>query len=225
RRRLFTSQRGIPVPGVSLLAATLWLGVVPLAVYAASFGPAYFMESSTLTREGLIGLHREMLALQGQVLEPHTYQSNWGDWVLNLRAIWYYYEAVDGVQRGILLLGNPLTMLLGLPALVWCAVTGATQREWVRSAVVAGYAVSLGLWLVAEKSVQFFYHYFVPQFFLLAALALALDAIWRAGNRRIPIAILAGSTALFAWFFPIMSAAALDGPMSFLDYAWIEGWR
>ena len=46
----------------------------------------------------------------------------------------------EGVQRGVLLLGNPITMLLGIPALLWCLVSGISQRIWVRLAMVAGYA-------------------------------------------------------------------------------------
>ncbi len=225
RRRLLTSRRGIPVPGVSLLEATLWLGVVPLAVYGLSFAPGYWLGESSLTSGGIIALHQEMLSLQTQVLEPHNYQSNWPDWVLNARAIWYFYKPVDGVQRGVLLLGNPLTMLLGIPALLWCLITGIAQREWPRIAMVAGYAVSLGLWLVAEKSVQFYYHYFIPHFFLLGALALALEALWHSGHRYIAGAALAMSVALFAWFYPILTAAPLEDSMSFLDYAWLQGWR
>ncbi|WFL76603.1 phospholipid carrier-dependent glycosyltransferase [Altererythrobacter arenosus] len=225
RRRLLTSQRGIPVPGVSLLEATLWLGVLPLAVYAATFIPAYHFRDTPFATQGLIEFHREMYALQTQVLEPHPYQSNWPDWALNLRAIWYLYEAVDGAQRGVLLVGNPLTMMLGLPALIWCALTGNKQRQWARIGVVAGYAVSLGLWLFASKSVQFYYHYFLPHFFLLGALALALDALWQGGHRKLALLVLAASLVLFAYFYPILSAAALEGPQSFLNWSWIDGWR
>lgn len=225
RRRLLTSERGIPVPGVSLLEASVWLGLLPLAVYGLSFLPGYWLNDSSLTSGGILALHREMLSLQTQVLKPHTYQSNWPDWVLNARAIWYFYEPIDGVQRGVLLIGNPLTMLLAIPALLWCLFSGIAQREWARLAMAAGYLASLGLWFFAEKSVQFFYHYFVPHFFLLGALALALDAMWRAGHRYAPVATLAASLALFMWFYPILTAAPLESPMSFLDYAWLQGWR
>lgn len=225
RRRLLTSQRGIPVPGISLAEAFIWLGLLPLAVYAMTFFPAWELKDNPLAQVGLIGFHREMLALQTEVLNPHPYQSAWPQWVLNTRAIWYLYEPVDGAQRGVLLVGNPLTMLLGLVALVWCLVSGAIQRNWARLGVVAGYCASIGLWLVAAKPVQFYYHYFVPSMFLLAALALALDAAWQAGHRRTVIAVLAASLALFAWFYEILSAAPLAGPASFATWTWLDGWR
>lgn len=225
RQRLFASQRGIPVPGISLIEAAWWLGVVPLAVYGLSFWPALLLQPNPLTSGGIIALHQEILALQTQMLKPHNYQSTWPDWVLNARAIWYYYDAQEGVQRGVVLIGNPLTMLLGIPALLWCLASGISQRNWARLGAIGGYLASLGLWLFAAKSVQFFYHYFVPHFFLMGALALALDAMRNAGHPRLAWLVLGASCAIFAWFYPILTAAALDGPQSFLDYAWIEGWR
>jgi dolichyl-phosphate-mannose--protein O-mannosyl transferase len=81
------------------------------------------------------------------------------------------------------------------------------------------------MWVIAPKPVQFYYHYLLPSCFLLAALALALDALWRRG-RRIPVlAVLGGSMALFALFWPILTAAPLAGPESFEFWAWLPSWR
>jgi len=225
RRRLLNSRRGIPVPGMSLFEAMLWLGVVPLAVYAMTFASAWEFRDTPFATSGLVEFHCEMLSLQLQVLTPHPYQSLWGDWVLNLRSIWYLYEPVDGAQRGIVLLGNPLTMLLGIPALVWCLITGAIERNWARLGVVVGYATSLGLWLIAAKSVQFYYHYFVPSCFLLAAVALALDHMCQRGHRRSALAVLGASIALFAYFYPILSAAPLADEAAFAKWMWLASWR
>lgn len=233
RRRLFTSTRGAPVPGISLLEAALWLGVVPLAIYAATYAPAYWLghslHPSPLAENGLIGQHFAMLDLQGSVTTPHNYQSTWPQWVLNTRGIWYFYEPVDGAQRGVLLIGNPLTMLLGLPALAWCLVTGIWRKNWAKIGVVAGYAVTLGLWLIAPKPIQFYYHYFLPSFFLLAALALSLSDLARREVRQsrpyISWSVIVASVAVFAAFFPILSAGALEGPQSFAKWMLLEGWH
>ena len=230
RRRLFLSRRGAPVPGITLIEAFVWLGIVPLAIYALTFAPGYwlseYLHPSPVAEKGLIGFHEEIFALQSQLMTPHRYMSTWPQWVLNLRGIWYLYEAVDGAQRGVLLIGNPLTMLLGLPALLWCLAAGAVRRDWTRLGAVIGYAVSLGLWLIAPKPVQFYYHYFVPHFFLLAALALACSDL-----RRLPKgawlawAIPAASVAMFAWFFPIIAALPLKSVNSFVTWTWLAGWQ
>lgn len=229
RRRLFTSRRGIPVPGVSLAEAFVWLGLLPLVIYALTFAPGYWLgtalEPSPLVRDGIIALHFEILELQQQVLSPHTYQSTWPQWAFNTRAIWYLYEFTDGAQRGVMLIGNPLTMLLGLPALLWCLINGLYRSDWAKLGAVVGYGVTLGLWLIAPKPVQFSYHYVMPSIFLLAALALSLSDLRRLGHSRLAYGVLAGSALMFALFYKILSAARLDGPMSFADWTWIAGWR
>lgn len=230
RRRLFLSRRGAPVPGIRLVEAFVWLGILPLVVYAATYIPGYwlgeYLRPSPLAEKGLIGLHQEMFALQSQLKTPHRYMSQWPDWVLNTRGIWYLYEETDGAWRGVLLIGNPLTMLLGLPALVWCLVSGVLRRDAPRLAASLGYAASLGLWLIAPKPVQFYYHYFAPSLFLLAALALACSDL-----RRVPYGkwaawgIPAASVAMFAFFFPILDALPLSGGDDYLIWAWLKGWR
>ena len=78
---------------------------------------------------------------------------------------------------------------------------------------------------MAAKPTQFYYHYMLPSMFLLAALALALDALWKSGKRWLALAPLAIGVALFAWFYPILSAAPLDGKMAFLEYTWLKSWQ
>ena len=229
RRRLFLSRRGAPVPGVTLVEAFVWLGIVPLLAYSATFLPGYwlgeYLRPSPLAEQGLIGFHGEILSLQQQVLTLHTYQSNWPQWLLNTRAVWYFYAPADGAQRGILLIGNPLTMLLGLAGVLWCLVSGIARENWTKLAVVIGYAASLGLWVVAPKPVQFYYHYFVPHFFLLAALALACSDLRRTDWRWWAWGTLAGSAGVFAWFYPIIASLPLKASGSFVTWMWIEGWR
>jgi dolichyl-phosphate-mannose-protein mannosyltransferase len=225
RGNFLFATRGAPIPGVSLPQAALWLGLVPLVAYALTFVPAYFYSERPLSEWGLIGYHKDMLAMQLQTLKPHPYQSTWPQWVGNARAIWYLYENVDGAQRGVLLVGNPLTMLVGLIGLAWCAWAGVMRRRWDMLGVAVLYLVSLVFWVVSPKSVQFYYHYFLPSTFLVAALALTLDEFWKEKARVVPLIVLGGAVTLFAWFYPILGAVPLDGTQSFNKWMWYGGWR
>lgn len=224
RRRLLTSTRGAPVPGVSLLEATLWLGVLPLAVYAASFAPNLWVDRSVYGERGIFAIQAMMLEMQQSVKEPHTYQSVWWQWLLNIRSIWYLYEDVDGAYRGVLLIGNPFTMLVGLPALAWCGWVAWTRKRTDALAVLVLYLVSFGFWIVAAKPIQFYYHYFLPSCFLLAALALALDELKERGWSLVSYWTLALSAAFFAFFFPIITAMRLKASGSFQTWTWIDSW-
>lgn len=225
RRRLLMSRRGAPIPGTSLAEAFVWLGIVPLALYAASFWPLLFYDEVPGDPAGLVDLHRQMLDLQTQTLLPHPYQSVWWEWVGNIRAIWYLYEPADGAQRAVMLIGNPVTMIAGLVALGWCAVAGTTQRRWDALAAALLYGVSLALWVAAPKPVQFYFHYLLPGCFLSYALALGVARLWQQGRRVVPWALMVGAAAFFIYWWPALTAAPLDGPQSFLQWAWFENWR
>ena len=95
---------------MTLAEAGVWLGLLPIAIYALTFAPYAFLKQGAVEPTGLIALHQRMLTLQEEVLPHHTYQSVWYEWALNWRAIWYFYEPYDGAQRGVLLLNAVLTV-------------------------------------------------------------------------------------------------------------------
>ncbi|MFC4296070.1 phospholipid carrier-dependent glycosyltransferase [Novosphingobium tardum] len=226
RRAAFVTARdAAPVRGMALVEAAMWLGVVPLAVYCASFAPAFFYANNPLSLARLVPYQFDMAHLQESVVQSHPYQSVWWQWLLDLRPIWYLYEVADGAQRGVLFIGNPVTMIAGLPALGWCAVHGVRARRADMAAAVILFLASLGMWLFADKPVQFYYHYMLPGTFLLAALALALAEAWKPGRRWPAVAVIGVGLAMFAWFYPILTAAPLAGDQSFLLYAWLPSWR
>jgi len=226
--RLFHESASRPVAGISLWEAAFWLGTVPLAIYWLTFLPGFFWTPHPIDPTAPIEWHRYMLKLQDSVVRLHPYRSVWYQWIANYRAIWYLYEPVDGAQRGIVLIGNPFTMLAGLPALLWCAWIGVRRRRVDALALCLLYAASLGMWAVSGKPIQFYYHYLLPAAFMLAALALALDALWQRIDRWrwLALAALAGSVGIFAYFYPIISAAELCcGRPSFAQWMWLRSWR
>ena len=231
-RAALLATTGAPVPGISLAEAALWLGTLPLLIYFATFLPTFFYAAHPVNPLRLVEYQGYMLKLQHSVIKHHPYQSVWWQWIFDIRAIWFLYDKIDGAQRGVVLLGNPLSLWAGLPAWLWCLWTGlrrdARQRRWDALAAALFYLVSIAMWVANGKPVQFFYHYLLPATFLMACLALALDALWRRTDRWRWLApgTLVLSVALFAWFFPILSAAKLCcGRPSFQLWMWLPTWR
>ncbi len=223
RRWLLARDRG-PVRGVSLAEAGLWLGVWPLLVYLATFAPAFFYHVQPMTLSGLIDWQRYMLQLQDSVIKPHRYMSRWWQWVFNVRPIWFLYEHINGAQRGILMLGNPFSMLAGLPALGWCVWAG-WRRQGLPALIAVLYTLSLIFWALNGKPVQFYYHYNLAACFLIAALALVLGRWWDAGRAWPGQTALVMTMAIFIGFYPIISAGPLSDSRAWLSYMWLASWR
>jgi dolichyl-phosphate-mannose--protein O-mannosyl transferase len=209
--------------GMRPIAALAVLGGVSVLTYFLTFLPTFFYAREPLTLATLIPFQLEMYARQVQVLPPHTYQSNWWTWPLDLRPIWYLYEPVDGAQRGILMLGNPAVMWGGLLAVVVCAVTWLRTRSAAAGSVAALWIASIAIWAAIPKSLGFFYYYYLSSIWLGLALAVAFDAL-RDRLRYWDEMFLVLAATLFIHFYPILSAAPLSGPRAFERWMWLPGW-
>lgn len=227
-KRLLTDTRSPPLPGISLLEGALWLGVLPLAVYFASFLPTFFYATSPVSPWHLIDYQGYMIRLQDSVVKKHTYMTVWWQWVLDQRGIWYLYKNVDGTQRGIVLIGNPVVMWAGLPALGWCLWAGLSRARADALGLAVLYLAAIGMWIGNGKPVQFYYHYLLPGTFLVGCLALALDELWRRTDRWRLVApfVVVLALGVFAYYFPIISAAQLSGgKRSFEAWMLLDSWR
>ena len=211
-------------PGLSLRGAAWRLAVGSGVAYLGTFLPAFFYERDPLTLAALLPFQLDMYAQQTQALPPHPYQSAWWTWPLDLRPIWYLYEPADGAQRGVLMIGNPAVMWGGLIAVAACAWAGMRERSWALGGVAALWLGGWGVWALIPKSLGFFYYYYLPSLWLPLALAAAFHRFGRGRFRYWDEAFLALAGGLFVYFFPIISAAPLDGPMAFRRWMWLPGW-
>lgn len=220
-------RRAGPIPGLSLLEAALWLGLFPLVIYWITYLPAMFYADRPVEPLGFIKQHEWMLRLQDSVRKPHPYQSQWYQWVANWRAIWFLFETVDGAQRGIVMLGNPFSMLAGLVALAWGLWATLLRRRWDVLALIVLWGACLAIWAVNGKPVQFYYHYLLPGAFLMGVLALGLDALWQRKDRWrwLATGAMALSVLMFAGFYPIISAAPLPYKNFYNVWMWLPSWR
>ncbi|AHE53502.1 glycosyltransferase family 39 protein [Sphingomonas sanxanigenens] len=212
--------RGIAlVPGALLMA-----GAMAIA-YFATFIPAFFYHSQPLTLATLLPFQLDMYRQQTMPLAHHAYQSEWWDWPLIRRPIWYFYEPVDGIQRGVFLVGNPAIMYGGLLAVGFALWTGILHRN--RAQLFAGllWVFSMALWIVIPKKIGFYYYYYLPALFLCIALAGAFrQEIKDGGNPYSPFLFTALAGGLFAYFYPIIAALPLSSDQAFHFWMWFPTW-
>ena len=209
-------------PEMSAFTGLATLGLVSIAVYLATFAPAFFYETRWMTFGSLIPHQFVMLEQQRQVLPSHPYQSQWWTWGLMIRPIWYLYENVDGAQRGILLVGNPAILWGGLVAAAALMVLGAVRRSAVLLVPPLLWLFSWLIWAIIPKSLGFFYYYYCSTIFLPLVIAVAFQALQR--RAAWDLWFLAFAAGLFVYFYPIIAATALPDPQSFQNWMWLDTW-
>ena len=211
-------------PGLHPIAALAMLGLASVGTYLATFAPAFFYRSDPLTLATLIPYQLDIFHQQTQVLPPHTYQSAWYTWPFDLRPIWYLYEPVDGAQRGILMLGNPVVMWGGLAAVLACLWGWARHRSTALGTIAWLWIASVAMWAIIPKSLGFFYYYYLSTIWLPIAIAAALDRFGRGRLRYLDEAAVTLAAMLFVHFYPILAATALSGPGAFQRWMWLSTW-
>ena len=218
-------KRGHPQrwPGLGVAAAWVILAVVGAATYLLTFAPAFFYHDQPLTLARLLPFQLDMYRQQTQVLAPHTYQSNWWTWALDIRPVWYLYEPVDGAQRGILMIGNPAVMWGGLVAVVACLWAWARDRDTRAGVLAAVWVGSYAMWAIIPKSLGFFYYYYLSSIWLAPVIAAAFEH-WRGRLDYWDEAYLVFAAVLFIHFYPIIAAMPLAGPGSFGKWMWFGSW-
>lgn len=216
-----------PIPGISLAEAALWLGLFPLAIYWSTYLPGMFYTNRPIAPLGFIEQHQLMIKLQDSVKKPHPYRTVWYQWVVDWRGIWYLFQNIDGAQRGVVMLGNPFSMIAGLFALLWSLWAALFRRRFDAGVFLVLYAVCLIMWAVNGKPVQFYYHYLLSGAFLMALLAFALDALWNRSDRwrHLATGSLIVATAMFALFYPILAAVPLPYKSAYNLWMWLPSWR
>jgi len=213
-------------PGITLLEGLAWLGPFALLVYFATFLPLMFLQHNAVSLGGMVPQQFAMLTLQSSPMAPHTYQSVWWQWVLNLRPVWYFYEPVEGIQRGVLFVGNPAIAWGGLVALALCLYAGLRRGHTALLVIALLWAASLAFFAIIPKPVMFFYHYFPASLLLCFAIAGVLDRwFWQGGHRVVPALFIGFAALLFLEFYPIISAAPLGDPQDFNRWMWLDSWR
>lgn len=210
----------------------LYLLIIPFFIYFIPFIPLLSTGTTQIPVHGLFSLfdmQREMWEGQLRVVSSHPYMSQWWHWVTLIRPIWYAFDKDPGnpeFVRGVLLLGNPLIMWGGLLALLACLYAGWVNRGRDAFFILYFYFGFIGCWWVIPRKISFYYYYYPSGMMLSFAIAY----IFHYGEQGIlskfkwpRMLFLAVATALFIYFFPILSGMRIPSH-SFRDWMWLNSW-
>jgi dolichyl-phosphate-mannose--protein O-mannosyl transferase len=200
----------------------LLLGVVPVLVYLAAYigrmpGDVLALpwQEGTFWR-GIWEHQFAMLRFHTSLEGSHPYESPPWSWLVLKRPVAYFFTDEGGTYREILAIGNPLVWPAGLLALVGRGIAWARSGWGLRRPEPVLIAAALATWLpwliLSGSRNQVFLWYVLPTIpFLCAALGVLAARIWERLIGRVVVAVFAAATlALFAFFFPLLTALPLE---------------
>jgi dolichyl-phosphate-mannose--protein O-mannosyl transferase len=195
----------------------LFLLVVPLAVYVASF--ARFWADNGADLGAFLSLQKGMATYSIHLRATHPYASRAWSWPLLKRPVDYYYagNAVRNTSAEILAVGSPLVFWGSLITIPYALVAAVRRADWRAGLIFVAFVVLYVPWLFAARTLFLFYMAPMTPFMVLALVYLLRDLsevrLGLEGTRALaPVAALLILVAVvsFAYFFPILTGRTIS---------------
>ena len=202
----------------------------PVLAYLACYVPGAIHEGSWLYP---FTAQREMLHIMLGHSPTHPYMSQWFNWPIEWRPVWYLFEVPGGTDKwdedhpaqAVFGIANPLLLILGQVAIVWAAARALLRRDLSAAIVAVAFVFQWLPWIVNPKGLEFFYYYFPPILCLGPALALFF---FRGGGVRREVAgsvLLIAFALMFLFFLPTLEASLTVTPDELDARTWLPTWR
>ncbi|MEA2499108.1 MAG: dolichyl-phosphate-mannose-protein mannosyltransferase [Actinomycetota bacterium] len=213
----------------------LWLMLLPVIVYAASYAghlegqvfaapwePGSWLRNVWERQQYMWDFHKDLTAM-------HSYQSPSWSWLAIKRPVSYFFcsgaegatachpPTAEGNYEEIVALGNPFVWWSSLVAMLYLGVAWVRSRDWRRPEgfILAGFLLTYLPWLIpaSDRSALFIFYLLPSVPFMCLALAYAAARLGRSWEARTAIAVFATATiALFAFYYPVMTKGSLPKP-------------
>jgi dolichyl-phosphate-mannose--protein O-mannosyl transferase len=220
----------------NLVAKTSWIEftfsliLIPTCCYFSTFLPYLFVQNGmTHPLLEILEMQSKMYDLQLRVVSSHPYMSDWTAWPLMLRTIWYAFEPELGdpsTIRGVILLGNPLIMWLGLLALIPCLIDAFRRKNFQALIIPFFYGAFYFCWSIIPRKIAFYYYYYPSGMILSFALAYVFFQ-WKAPFSKLLHQgrwyFLGFAWFIFFYFFPILAGLPISNS-NWQHWMWFRGW-
>ena len=224
---LVVRRRRLLALGELALLATAFV-FLPFLIYAGSYWiyPAIRPTSLSHLYETTKAIWRYHAGLQA----THTYFSHWYTWPWLYRPTWYFYRQTDQVW-GIVALGNPALWWASVPVTLWALGSGLKERDPRRLFCALGFYCLYLPWGVSPRKLNFSHYLLEALPYACLALGVLLDRLWDGRHRYLARAYVGVAVALFAFFFPVLTAFPIPAWLFFLKlhegsllWMWFRTW-
>lgn len=154
----------------TLLWCILFFVIIPTIIYFLAYIPC------NITRDGysiknVINQIVYMYNYHVNLKATHPYQSEWWQWLLDLRPIWYYVGTDEnGIYHTISCFTNPIITWFGLLAIIYTIYDLIRHKNKVAYIIVVGYLSALLPWVSFVKRCVFAYHFYPTSCFMLLSI-------------------------------------------------------
>lgn len=207
----------------TILTCCVAFVAIPVMVYVMAYIPLMSVTGSGLT--GILDNQTSMWNYHSHIKDSHPFSSQWYEWPLMIKPIWYYSGSANvapNLVSTIINFGNPVVWMIGSAALLFLIYSLAVRWEMAKPIpggtpynqliglfiVIAALAQYLP-WALIPRKLVFIYHFFLTMPFVLLALVFAARELAErfkhlAWARYVWIVVGAVAVLFFVLYFPVL---------------------
>ena len=155
----------------------------------------------------------------------HPFQSQWYQWVLDIRPIWYYINRNGNLAQSISCFSHPLITWASFIAMIYCCYTFVKKRTDSLIIILIGFFSALIPWMVVSRCV-FAYHFYPSTPFYLLMLTYGIRYLEsKTNNYRLTHIFIRVCIIVFILFLP--AVCGFTTTQSYLSgfLTWLPSWN
>jgi dolichyl-phosphate-mannose-protein mannosyltransferase len=228
RRRLGLTHPGWEAFRDEAFGIFVFLLLVPIAVYAASF--ARWWADTGFHPAAFWRLQQGMADYSIHLRATHPYSSRPWWWLLLKRPVDYYYQgnSAGTTSAEVLSMGHPLLFWTSVFTFPYVFAKGIARRDWRGWFVVVAFLILYLPWFAAARTSFIFYMTPMTPFMVLAAVYVLRDlsALPLGYERRqwlalVAVGLVVISVAMFVFFFPVLTGRTISH-QAWLHRMWFQ---
>lgn len=157
----------------------------------------------------------------------HPFQSQWYQWILNIRPIWYYIKRIDNYAYSITCMSHPLITLACFSSLIYSIYLYIRHKAKITSLTIIfiGFLSALLPWMLVQRCV-FAYHFYPSTLFYILILVYMIRYLeLKYKTYKITKIFIIVSIIIFIIFLP--ATCGFETYQSYLNgfLTWLPSWN
>ncbi len=219
-----------------LIIAVLFFMLLPITVYFLSYIPFMMAPGPGHDPVDVVTYQIHMFNYHKNLKADHPFSSQWWEWPLIKRPVWYY-TGQDNLPEGkistIVSMGNPAVWWAGVPAVLaafFFVVYSLKSREFneTEAGMVVIFTAFVFQYLpwISVSRLTFIYHFFASVPFLILSIVYVYSKFKKLypGTKYFMSGYLIVVFLLFLIFYPLLSGLVVDKDYASDYLRWFDSW-
>lgn len=210
----------------TIIACVVFFVAIPIVIYCLSYIPILKLPRTEGWITEIINYQKHMFNYHSTLKATHPFASEWWEWPINKRPVWYYNgEGLgENVKSTIAAFGNPAIWWVGLLGIFSSLDIALTKKDKKMAVIFVAIAFQYLPWVLVPR-ITWIYHYFSTTPFMMLTIVYLIKHLIESfpKTKHWVYGYLGIVVILFIVFYPVLSGFEVS--TNYIEsLKWFESW-